>query len=281
MPYRGRFAPSPTGKLHLGSMVAAVGSWLRARRHGGAWLIRIEDLDSERKVAGADVEIIDTLARFGMQPDEPVIWQSHRADLYQDAMNRLMAAAHVYRCACSRRDLERFGGVHPARCVVAVGAWTDAAWRIRTDDQPVTFTDIRLGPQSFRLDLDGGDFIVLRRDGWPAYQLGVAVDDAEQCITEVVRGADLLDSTPRQILIQQRLALRRPAYLHLPVVLDSDGRKLGKQDRSTPVNPDAPMPALLAALDILGFADIRASDPAVALDAALHHPAWSSSSLGG
>ncbi len=281
MPYRGRFAPSPTGQLHLGSLVAAVGSWLRARRHRGLWLVRIEDLDPEREVVGADVEMIDTLARFGMESDEAVVWQSERFDLYRNALHSLMAGGHAYRCACSRRDLEPFGSIHPATCVSSADSAADAAWRIRTDDRPITFSDIRLGPQSFRLDEDGGDFVVLRREGWAAYQLAVVVDDAAQGITEIVRGADLLDSTPRQILLQQRLDLSQPRYLHLPVVLGSDGRKLSKQDRTTPVDPRDPMPALMAALDVLGLPDISASNPTAALDAALRHPAWSSSAVGG
>ncbi|MFZ2235917.1 MAG: tRNA glutamyl-Q(34) synthetase GluQRS, partial [Dokdonella sp.] len=281
MPYRGRFAPSPTGQLHLGSLVAAVGSWLRARRHSGTWLVRIEDVDSEREVIGADLEMIETLARFGMESDKPVTWQSERQDIYREALDSLIASGHAYCCACSRRDLEPFGGIHPATCVVAAEPVADAAWRIRTDDQAVTFNDIRLGPQSFRLDHDGGDFVVQRREGWAAYQLAVAVDDAAQGITEVVRGADLLDSTPRQILLQRRLALSQPTYLHLPVVLGSDGRKLSKQDRATPVDPGDPMPAMLAALDVLGLPNISAADPSTALDAALHHPAWSASAVAG
>ncbi len=280
MPYRGRFAPSPTGQLHLGSLVAAVGSWLRARRHKGVWLVRIEDLDPQREVAGADVELIETLARFGMESDQPVLWQSERFDVYRDALASLIANGYAYRCACSRRDLEPFGGIHPGVCVVASQCTADAAWRIRTDNQPATFTDIRLGPQSFRLDQVGGDFVVRRREGWVAYQLAVVVDDAAQGITEIVRGADLLDSTPRQILLQKRLGLVQPGYLHLPVVLGSDGRKLSKHDRSTPVDPADPMPALLAALDVLELPDISARYPAAALDAALHHPGWASSVIG-
>lgn len=280
MPYRGRFAPSPTGQLHRGSLVAAVGSWLRARRHRGVWLVRIEDLDPEREVAGADVEMIETLARFGMESDQPVLWQSERFDVYRDALDSLITNGHAYRCACSRRDLEPFGGIHPAACVVEAQCTGDAAWRIRTDNKPVRFTDIRLGPQSYQLDQEGGDFVVRRREGWVAYQLAVVVDDAAQGITEIVRGADLLDSTPRQVLLQQRLGLVQPDYLHLPVVLGSDGRKLSKQDRSMPVDPGDPMPALLAALDVLGLPDISARDPAAALDAALHHEAWSSSVIG-
>ncbi|MEO6076219.1 MAG: tRNA glutamyl-Q(34) synthetase GluQRS [Dokdonella sp.] len=281
MPYRGRFAPSPTGQLHVGSLVAAVGSWLRARRHDGVWLVRIEDLDPERQVIGADVELIDTLARFGMESDEPVLWQSDRHDLYRSALDSLVADGHVYRCACSRRDLRPFGGLHPSTCVVAHDSMPDAAWRVRTDTRPVTFNDVRLGALSFRLDHDGGDFVVRRREGWVAYQLAVVVDDAAQGITEIVRGADLLVSTPRQILLQQTLGLAQPSYLHLPVVFGTDGRKLSKQDRSTPVDPSDPMPALRAALDVLGLPGISASDPSAALDAALHHPGWSSSAVSG
>lgn len=279
MPYRGRFAPSPTGQLHLGSLLAAVGSWLRARWHGGTWLVRIEDLDPEREVAGADIDMIETLARFGMQSDEPVLWQSERSGLYRAALEKLAAAGLAYRCACSRRDLESFDGIHPAHCVNPVDDAIDDAWRVRTGHAVIGFDDVRLGQQSFALDAAGGDFVIWRREGWAAYQLAVVIDDAAQAITEVVRGSDLLDSTPRQIWLQRQLGLPQPGYLHLPLVRDQDGRKLSKQDHSLPVAVDDPMPALSTVLDMLGLPIMSATTPAAALDAALHHPDWSDSAL--
>ena len=280
MPYRGRFAPSPTGQLHLGSLVAAVGSWLRARWHGGIWLVRIEDLDPEREVPGAAAAIIETLARCGMESDEPVLWQSERSALYLAAREKLAGDGLAYRCTCSRRDLEPFGGIHPAQCVTRADAGVDAAWRVRCGHAVVAFDDLRLGPQEFALDDDGGDFVGWRRENWAAYQLAVVVDDAAQAISEIVRGSDLLDSTPRQILLQRHLGLPQPDYLHLPIVIGADGRKLSKQDRARPVDGDAPMPSLLAALDVLGLSDISATTPVDALNAALRHPGWFSSALG-
>lgn len=281
MPYRGRFAPSPTGQLHLGSLLAAVGSWLRARHHAGVWLLRIEDLDPEREVAGADVEMIETLARFGMESDEPVLWQSERAAVYRAALEQLADDGLAYRCACSRRNLEPFNGIHPEHCVSRVDDAGDSAWRVRTHHAAISFDDLRLGRQSFALDDDGGDFVIWRREDWAAYQLAVVVDDAAQAISEVVRGSDLLDSTPRQIFLQRKLGSPQPDYLHLPVVLGAAGCKLSKQDRARPVDADEPMPSLHAVLEILGLHGSYATTPTDALNAALHHPDWSSSALGG
>ncbi|MEO7917292.1 MAG: tRNA glutamyl-Q(34) synthetase GluQRS [Dokdonella sp.] len=280
MPYRGRFAPSPTGQLHLGSLVAAVGSWLRARHHEGVWLVRIEDLDPDREIADAADEMIETLARFGMESDEPVVWQSKRGDRYQAALATLVERGHAYRCPCSRSDLEPFGGIHPAHCVRTVDEESDAAWRVRVGNDQIEFDDIRLGRQASALH-EGGDFVVHRREGWAAYQLAVVVDDAAQGVTEVVRGADLLDSTPRQILVQRYLGLKQPDYLHLPIVFAHDGRKLSKQERACPVDPNNPMPSLRAALETLGMPGITKATPRDALVAALHHPAWSNSAVGG
>ena len=252
MPYRGRFAPSPTGALHFGSLVAAVGSWLRARAQLGAWLVRIEDLDPPREVPGSALEILETLAAFGMESDEPPIWQSRRESAYADAFERLRRDGHVFACWCSRSDLEAAGGVHRGACVAAPDPRRAPAWRLRAPDLRIDFDDIAAGPQSCNL-LDGGDFVVRRAEGWYAYQLAVVVDDAFQDVSEVVRGADLLDSTPRQIWLQRLLGLPTPAYLHLPLVVDADGRKLSKQDRSRPVERSDPLPALRAALAFLGL----------------------------
>jgi glutamyl-Q tRNA(Asp) synthetase len=248
--YRGRFAPSPTGPLHLGSLVAALGSWLRARQRGGTWLIRIEDLDPPREVPGAASDILQTLGAFGLESDEPVIEQSSRTDAYRAEFARL--GSTVYRCWCSRGDLERFGGIHPPMCIASPDPSRAPAWRVRVPDEVFAFVDQGFGSQAQNLREDVGDFVVLRTEGWFAYQLAVVVDDAAQRITEVVRGADLLDSTARQIHLQHLLGYATPAYLHLPIVIGEDGRKLSKQDRARPVDRANPLPALRAALDFLG-----------------------------
>lgn len=271
MRYRGRFAPSPTGHLHLGSLVAAVGSWLRARMHGGSWIVRIEDLDPPREIAGASQHIINTLKRFGLESDEAIVYQSERTALYESALRALIDAGLAYRCVCSRNDLHAFGGVHPnGKCLRVTPTGGRYAWRLKVADEDVDFVDLRLGPQSQSVARDVGDFVLRRSEGWFAYQLAVVVDDAQQHINEVVRGADLLDSTPRQILLQRHLALPTPDYLHLPLVLDSNGDKLSKQDRARSVDADNPVPALAAALRHLGLGEIRASNAPAMLEAALH-----------
>jgi glutamyl-Q tRNA(Asp) synthetase len=253
MNYRGRFAPSPTGALHLGSLVAAVGSWLRARTQNGAWLVRMEDLDPPREVPGAAADIMATLAAFGLLSDEPVIYQSEREPAYRAAFERLRAAGDIFPCWCSRSDLEPTHGIHSGICLAAPDARREPAWRVRVPDIGVAFDDAALGHQEQRLRELAGDFVIRRVEGWYAYQLAVVVDDAFQNISEVVRGVDLLDSTPRQIYLQRLLGLPTPHYLHLPLVLDSDGRKLSKQDRARPVERDDPAPALRAALGVLGL----------------------------
>src|SRR5512135_741773 len=220
MSYRGRFAPSPTGALHLGSLVAAVGSWLRARTQDGAWLIRMEDLDPPREVPGAAADILATLAAFGLESDEPVIYQSRREPAYRAAFDRLRAAGEIFPCWCSRSDLERSRGVHRGACVAPPDARREPAWRVRVADVTIGFDDIALGPQQQNLRKAAGDFVVRRVEGWYAYQLAVVVDDAYQRVSEVVRGIDLLDSTARQIYLQRLLGLPTPHYLHLPLVLD-------------------------------------------------------------
>lgn len=248
--YRGRFAPSPNGPLHFGSLVAALGSWLFARRAGGVWLVRVEDIDPPREVPGAARAQLATLARFGLVPDQPEWFQSRRGDAYRAALEQLADAGIAYRCSCSRSDLAAFGGVHPPRCVAPAGPGA-AAWRVRVDDACVEFHDAIHGPIRTRL-ADTGDFVVMRRDGIAAYQLAVVVDDAAQGITQVVRGSDLLDSTPRQVFLQQALGLPTPDYAHLPLVLGEDGQKLGKSQGAVAVNADQPLPVLRAALAVLG-----------------------------
>jgi glutamyl-Q tRNA(Asp) synthetase len=251
--YRGRFAPSPTGDLHFGSVLAAFGSWLLARQAGGTWLVRMEDLDPPREVPGAAERQLATLAAFGLHSDEPVARQSGRGDLYQAAIDRLLARGLAFECHCSRAALAASGGIH--RACVTHTTRADPAIRLRVPDGSVVgFDDLVHGPQSQDVAREVGDFVLKRADGYWAYQLAVVVDDAEQRITDVVRGADLLDSTPRQILLQRALGLPTPRYAHLPLVLGRDGRKLSKSDAALPVDRDDPLPALRAAWRWLGQA---------------------------
>jgi len=250
-PYRGRFAPSPTGRLHLGSLVAALGSWLLARHHDGTWLVRMEDLDPPREVAGAAEMQLATLAAFGMTSDEPVVRQSARHDLYRDALQRLLASGNAFECRCSRSDLAAAGGIH--RHCVASDPTRAPAIRLRVpDDTVVSFEDGLQGAVEQRVDREVGDVVLRRADGFWAYQLAVVVDDADQGITDIVRGADLLDSTPRQILLQRALGLPTPRHLHLPLIVDADGHKLSKSMASLPIDDDAPLPALRIAWQALG-----------------------------
>lgn len=258
---RGRFAPAPTGRLHFGSLVAAVGSWLDARHAGGAWIVRMEDLDREREVPGAGSALLATLAAFGLESDEAVVYQSRRGDAYRDALDTLVAQGVAYPCRCSRRDLEGRAGIHPARCIGASESARAPSWRVRVPEQAVGFDDRVLGAHGQNLQEEAGDFVVWRVEGTAAYQLAVVVDDAAQSISHVVRGADLLDSTPRQIWLQQLLGLPQPRYAHLPLALGVDGRKLSKQDSAVAVDAADPMPALRAALSFLGQRECRARTP--------------------
>jgi glutamyl-Q tRNA(Asp) synthetase len=267
--YRGRFAPSPTGRLHFGSLVAAVGSWLFARAAGGRWVVRVEDLDPPREVAGADADILATLAAFGMESDEPVIHQSRRAGVYANALAALRERDAVYTCWCSRSDLEPFDGIHPATCVASRDASREPAWRVRVPARTIAFDDAIQGRVEQHLAREVGDFVVRRADGWFAYQLAVVVDDAAQAITDVVRGADLVDSTPRQIFLQELLDLPRVRYAHLPLALDAEGRKLSKQERAIAVEAGDPLPALRAALAFLGQPATSEQTIAATLAAAL------------
>ena len=248
--YRGRFAPSPTGPLHFGSLLAAFASWLRARQQGGAWLVRVEDLDPPREIAGAAQAQLGTLRAFGFESDEPVVRQSERAALYEEALARLRAAGLAFECRCSRTDLAATGGIH--RDCVASDLSRAPAIRARVPDEEIVFEDRVQGRQRQALGREVGDFVLRRADGWHAYQLAVVVDDAAQGITEVVRGSDLLDSTPRQIWLQRRLGLPTPAYLHLPLALDAQGRKLSKSLAALPLDAGDPWPALRCAWDFLG-----------------------------
>lgn len=249
--YRGRFAPSPTGPLHAGSLLAAFGSWLLARAAGGEWLVRIEDLDPPREVPGAAAAQLAALAAFGLHADQPPVRQSGRHALYRAALDRLLASAAAFPCSCSRSELAAQVGIH-RRCV-ATAPRPHPAWRLRVaDGATVAFEDGLQGRFEQDLAREVGDFVLLRADGYWAYQLAVVVDDAEQGITDVVRGNDLLDSTPRQILLQRTLGLPTPRYLHLPLVLDPAGHKLSKSSAAQPVDPADPLPALRRAWAQLG-----------------------------
>lgn len=252
--YIGRFAPSPTGDLHLGSLYTAVASYLDARAHRGQWLLRIEDLDRPREVAGATARILATLAAFGFDWPEPVLYQSSRIDVYRKIINDLDKRNLIYRCRCSRRDLiddERYPGTCRER---NWGSEPPAALRLRVDPGIVEFTDAIQG--RFRQDVarDVGDFILQRRDGIFAYCLGVVIDDAAQGVTHVVRGADLLDNTPRQMHLQRVLRLPTPVYAHIPVLVEADGAKLAKSRRSIAIEPQAAARQLCEVFALLGLA---------------------------
>ncbi|NJD36565.1 MAG: tRNA glutamyl-Q(34) synthetase GluQRS [Betaproteobacteria bacterium] len=257
--YRGRFAPSPTGPLHFGSLVAAVGSFLEARTRGGEWLLRMEDVDVPRCSKTAAAEILRTLEACGFAWDGEVVWQSRRNDAYAAALERLKLAGRVFACACTRRELADSAiapdgaAIYPGTCRQGLAAGRPArAWRLRVGDARIGFDDAIQGRIDSDLAIDAGDFILLRADGLFAYQLAVVVDDAAAGITHVVRGADLLASTARQIFLQQCLGLPTPAYAHLPVAVNASGEKLSKQTRAAPVDAARPGPALFAALEFLG-----------------------------
>jgi len=249
--YRGRFAPSPTGPLHPGSLVAAFGSWLHARHAGGQWLVRIEDVDLLREVPGAAGLQLQALDAFGLRADGEILRQADRDDAYRAALERLLASGHAFVCHCSRADIVARGGVH--RACVAGARRPDPAIRFRVPEGTrVGFVDGIQGSFEQQVDTEAGDFVLRRADGFWAYQLAVVVDDAAQAISDVVRGADLLDSTPRQILLQRALDLPTPRYAHLPLVVDADGRKLSKSSAALPVDSADPLPSLRAAWAVLG-----------------------------
>lgn len=297
--YTGRFAPSPTGPLHAGSLVAALASWLDARAHGGQWLVRIEDVDSTRRLPGMDQVILSQLAACGMHSDQPPVYQSQRSLLYQSALGALAARGLAYPCACSRRDIElalQQGGqakprhgelVYPGTCRDGLHGRSARAWRFNTKaciehdilghahDGASAMTplagshpdkskaaarllhwqDRRLGHQSQDVAAEVGDFVLKRADGCFAYQLAVVVDDGAQGITDVVRGVDLADNTPRQILLQRALQLPTPRYLHTPLVLGANGEKLSKQNGAQALDTSDPLSALNRAAAVLGLTE--------------------------
>jgi glutamyl-Q tRNA(Asp) synthetase len=306
--YRGRFAPSPTGALHAGSLVAALASWLDARAHGGQWLVRIEDVDTPRCIPGADHHIVQQLAACGLHPDAPPVWQSQRTALYQHALDLLITAHWAYPCGCSRKDIETAlhqGGqarprhgelIYPGTCRDGLHGKVGRAWRLRVDDsmpnRPLALTepaqaathliaeqpgmvcwhDRRLGAQAQDVAREVGDFVLQRADGLFAYQLAVVVDDAAQGITHVVRGEDLADNTARQILLHGHLGLGTPHYLHTPLVLGANNEKLSKQNGARAIdtsNAQAAQQALSHAAAALGLPAVSALDGAHDSSAAL------------
>jgi glutamyl-Q tRNA(Asp) synthetase len=266
--YRGRFAPSPTGPLHFGSLVAAVGSYLDAKSHGGAWLVRMDDLDLSRTVPGAADLILRSLENLGMAWDETVVYQSTRSEAYEKALKVLKKRKLIYPCACSRREIadSAVGGldgpIYPGTCRKGLLAGRAArADRVITDNTRTELKDVIQGKVVHSLERQVGDFVVKRADGYFAYQLAVVVDDAAQGITDVVRGADLLDSTTRQIYLQQLLGYATPRYAHLPVAVNVLGEKLSKQTLAAPINVAAPVLTLNAVLQFLGQATITDCAP--------------------
>lgn len=311
--YIGRFAPSPTGPLHAGSLVAALASWLDARAHHGRWLVRIEDVDTPRCVPGADQTILAQLAACGLVPDEAPVYQSQRGALYQEALDQLVARRLAYPCACTRQDIARALAasgqararhgelIYPGTCRQGLHGRPARAWRFLTETPQeniplagsphaqravqlialekevgdVAWHDRLLGSQVQNVSRDVGDFVLKRADGFWAYQLAVVVDDAAQGVTDVVRGQDLADNTARQILLQRALGLPQPRYLHTPLVLGSNGEKLSKQNGARPLDTTHPLAVLRQAGQLLGLQDnATASTPAAWLQQAV--PQWAS-----
>ena len=255
--YRGRFAPSPTGPLHFGSLVAALGSCLEARRHGGDWLVRIDDIDPAREQLGAADAILRTLERFGFEPDGEIVYQSGRRAAYAEALDRLRARDAVFACGCTRKEVLRLGApgangvLYPGTCRNGLPPGREArTWRARADGH-IRFDDAFQGPVECDLAGEVGDFLVLRADGWPAYHLAAAVDDVASRITHVVRGHDLLLCTPPQLLLMTHLDADMPRYGHLPLALNSDGQKLSKQNHAAPLDDARPARQIHDALRFL------------------------------
>ena len=284
MKYRGRFAPSPTGPLHAGSLVAALASWLDARAHGGRWLVRIEDVDRPRCPPGTDTVVLGQLAACALTSDEPVLWQSTRDDAYAAALQRLLDGGRAYPCGCTRAEIDAVWAArgvpaqrhaerpYPGTCRDGLHGKPARAVRLRVDAGIVEWHDRRLGTQRQDVGAEVGDFVLKRADGIWAYQLAVVVDDAAQGITDVVRGEDLADNTPRQIVLRQALGLPAPRHLHTPLVLAADGQKLSKQNGARALELADLVAALVAAGAVLGLPPIAASTAAEWLARAV--PAW-------
>ena len=250
--YTGRFAPTPSGHLHFGSLVAALASYLDARSVGGRWLLRMEDLDPPREMPGAQAAILNALERYGFEWDGELNRQSERHEAYAQVLDRLFSQGLAYACTCSRKQLESYNGIYPGFCRNAGHSMENAAIRLRVPELEYGFKDRVQGEFRQHLGREVGDFVIRRRDGLYAYQLAVVLDDAWQGVTDIVRGADLLDSTPRQLYLQELLGLSQPRYLHVPLIVQPDGHKLGKSYRSPPLTVDQATPLLLRALRALG-----------------------------
>lgn len=283
--YIGRFAPSPTGPLHFGSLIAAVASYAEAKKQHGHWLVRMEDLDKPREIKGAALDILKTLSSFGFEWDGEVLYQSQRAALYEAAFDALQKAGLIYPCSCSRKEIADSasmgieGAVYPRTCQThAVKPNVPLAWRVKTNDEILSFTDaiqIENNQKVFNqnhfsqnLSKDIGDFVLKRADGLFAYQLAVVVDDAAQGITHIVRGADLLSSTPRQIYLQHLLNFKQPHYAHLPIAVNNAGEKLSKQTLAEPICKENAPALLYKTLQFLG------QNPPVELASSTVQEAW-------
>ena len=236
--YKGRFAPSPTGAVHFGTLLAAVGSYLQAKKNHGEWIIRMEDVDLTRKVEGADIDILHTLEAFGFEWQGEVLYQSKQNEHYENALQQLIEQSLVFPCLCTRKKLAQSSSdIYPGSCRQRpLPEENEHALRLIAHDIDITFYDAIMGRQSQNMAQQCGDFIIKRRDGLFAYQLAVVVDDAMQGITEIVRGADLLDSTPRQIYLQQLLGYHTPTYCHLPLAVDADGNKISKSEGAAKID---------------------------------------------
>ncbi|HSI43478.1 MAG TPA: tRNA glutamyl-Q(34) synthetase GluQRS [Methylotenera sp.] len=262
--YIGRFAPSPTGPLHFGSLIAALASYAEARKQHGRWLVRMEDLDKPREIAGAADHILKTLSAFGFEWDTDVIYQSERSSYYQAAFDELLSKGYIYPCSCSRKEIADSasigieGAIYPGTCLAhPTKLGSKVAWRVKTNHQPLVFSDAIQTSQNGNvlkqnLAKDIGDFVLKRSDGYFAYQLAVVVDDNSQGITHIVRGADLLSSTPRQIYLQHLLNFKQPHYAHVPIAVNAEGEKLSKQTLAEAIEPTNAVNWLIKALLFLG-----------------------------
>ncbi|MBR9875149.1 MAG: tRNA glutamyl-Q(34) synthetase GluQRS [Vibrionaceae bacterium] len=259
--YVGRFAPSPSGPLHFGSLVAALGSYFQAKANHGAWLVRIEDLDPPREMPGATQAILEALQAYQLHWDGKVVYQSQRHHLYQAQIDTWLESGDAYYCQCTRKQIKQHGGFYPGTC--RDKNLKEGAIRLKMTKPIASFIDLKHGTIQIPEQLVNEDFIIKRRDGLFAYNLAVVLDDIDQGVTEVVRGADLIEPTGRQISLYQILRQPEVSYLHLPLAIDNNGNKLSKQNHATAIDIDNPKPALLKAMTFLGFdipEEIRASD---------------------
>lgn len=272
--YIGRFAPSPSGPLHFGSLIAATGSYLQAKSQAGQWLVRMEDIDTPRMVSGMDSDILRTLELYGLHWDGPVWYQSQRLERYQTIFNQLQQQSLIYGCQCSRKDISDMGGIYGNKCADLRLNTGQLAWRLRAANVATQFTDKIFGTQTIPPALAGEDYIIKRRDGLFAYQLVVVIDDIDQAVTEVIRGADLLQMTPRQQALCQLLGAQAPAYGHLPLAVLKPGFKLSKQNHAPAVSQLNPAKVLSQVLRFLGHPpppELHGADTRLQLSWAVQH----------